>query len=496
LEEADKPLALKLTSITKRFGSTLALDEASLAVRHGTIHALLGENGAGKTTMMHIAFGMINPDSGTLAVNGKTQRFLSPADAIISGIGMVHQHFTLVPAMTVAENIALGGRGVYNVAQVRARVRDVSSKTGFILNPDAVVGQLAVGAQQRVEIVKALAREARILILDEPTSVLTPGEARELLQNMRAFVENGGTVVLITHKLRDALEFTDDVTVIRRGRTILQERTAEVDELKLAEAMIGLGYDIGSDILGMRALRSRSSHSQYVAANVNHRDVFRLREVTVRDEQGVNKLKGVNLTVTGGEILGVAAIEGNGQYELLRVLAGRIPVTDGVVEKPDNVGFVPEDRQRDALILDFPLYQNIELFGAGQKRGYIAWRTVRDRTATLMQEYDIRAAGTDVQARMLSGGNQQKLVIGREITGAPDALVVENPTHGLDIQATATVHQRLRKARDHGAAIVLYSSDLDEVLELADRVIVLYNGKVYDVSRDREVIALAMLRGM
>jgi ABC-type uncharacterized transport system ATPase subunit len=493
-EKADRTIALALTSISKRFGSTVALDGASITAQYGTVHALLGENGAGKTTLMRIAFGMMAPDAGTIAVDGEVRLLESPADAIMSGIGMVHQHFTLVPAMTVVENVALGGLGVYNAAQTRERVIEVSARTGLPVDPDALVGELPVGAQQRVEIVKALVREASILILDEPTAVLAPGEARELLQNMRAFVKGGGSVVLITHKLRDVLEFADEVTVIRRGRTVLKEQAGRVDEAGLAEAMIGSGRGVYNERGEKRALRSRSSLLTSLVIDARDmRDVFRLRGVVARDEREVERLKDATLTVKGGEILGVAAVEGNGQYELLRVLARRMTAVKGSMEGPDEVGFVPEDRQRDALIMDFPLYENVELLGAGRRRGSIGWEEVREQTRALMHDYDIRAAGPNAQARTLSGGNQQKLAVGREITGAPAALVVENPTRGLDVHATTAVHGRLREARDRGTAVILYSSDLDEVIELADRVIVVYDGVVREVPRDREMVGRAML---
>jgi simple sugar transport system ATP-binding protein len=354
--------------------------------------------------------------------------------------------------------------------------------------------------------VKALAREAKILILDEPTAVLAPGETKELLQNMRVFVKGGGSVILITHKLRDVLEFADHVTVIRHGKTVLDEQAGKLDESRLAEAMIGSRRDVSTfteeignsipHLNGNNPTNSRRSHSIHlplIDADSTDRDVLRLRGVIVWDELGVKRLKEATITVREGEILGVAAVEGNGQYELLRVLARRMAATQGSVEGPDDIGFVPEDRQRDALILDFPLYENVELFGAGRHRGRIWWREVRKRTVALMHSYDIRATGPDIRARVLSGGNQQKLVVGREITGAPAALVMENPTRGLDVLATAAVHRRLREARDGGTAVVLYSSDIDEVVELADRVIVMYDGVVHDVPKDRESVGRAML---
>ncbi|HXC26197.1 MAG TPA: ABC transporter ATP-binding protein [Gemmatimonadaceae bacterium] len=496
----DGAIALALTAITKRFGATLALDDVSFRVRRGTVHALLGENGAGKTTLMRIAFGMIAPDAGQVSVDGTVRRFGSPADAIAAGVGMVHQHFTLVPAMTVVENVALGGRGVYRRAVVQKRVLAVSERSGLGIDPDAVVGTLPVGAQQRVEILKALVRDARMLILDEPTAVLAPGEARELLRTVREFVARGGSVVLITHKLRDALEFADEVSVVRRGRLVLTDRVGGLDEQALADAMIGSGRNAG---LAVRGVLKRATAPQRPFEDPSDRQtrsgdrgMLQLRGVTVRDAMGVERLRGVTLAVQGGEIVGVAAVEGNGQSELVRVLAGRMAATEGSVVRPDAVGFVPEDRQRDALVLDFSLYENVGLFRVGQRSGWMRWEEVRRRTEGVMTAYDVRAAGVGARARALSGGNQQKLVVGREIDGAPRALVVENPTRGLDVHATAAVHQRLLEARDRGAAVVVYSSDLDEVLELADRVVVVYGGMVSEVPREREAVGRAMVGGV
>ena len=494
----DREVALALEGVTKRFGPLTALDGASLHVRRGTVHALLGENGAGKTTLMRITFGLLSPDEGVLRVDGQVRRFRSPSDAMAARIGMVHQHFMLVPAMTVVENIALGMRGRYDAAHLRTVVQTVSMRTGLAVDPDALVGTLSVETQQRVEILKALTRAATTLILDEPTAVLAPPEARALLQNMRTFVGAGGSVVLITHKLRDALEFADEVTVLRRGRTVRTAATGNLDERTLAAAMIGptARNDIGEDIVVRDgggtggAQQARGSSPPGIGERI-----FRLHDVVVRDggERRGERLRAVSLQVHAGEILGIVAVEGNGQHELLRVLAKRLPVASGVVETPDDVGFIPEDRQRDALILDFTLAENVALCGAGKRKGRISWRRLYEATTALMARYDVRARSAGSRARTLSGGNQQKLVVGRELEGAPRALVAENPTRGLDVQATAAVHQRLREAKQRGAAVVFYSSDLDEVLAIADRTIVVFDGAVYDVPPDREQVGRAML---
>lgn len=469
--------ALALENIARRFGSVRALVDASLVARDGTVHALLGENGAGKTTLMRVAFGLVRPDEGTMRVHGEPVNVPSPAAAIALGIGMVHQHFSSIPALTVAENVALGGHGPYRVERVRARVREIADLVGFALDPDARAGDLSVSAQQRLEIVKALARGARTLILDEPTAVLAPREADDLLPMLRRFADSGGTVVLITHKLPDALAVADDVTVLRQGRTVLAESVANVDRITLAEAMLG-----GAPPTEMRARRTEPGSV-----------VLSARDVSVLDTRGVMRARGVNLDVRSGEVLGIAGIDGAGQHELLLCLAGRLEAATGRVETPPMAGFVPEDRQRDALILDFDIAENLALRDAGSARGRLPWPRIRARAATILTEYDVRAPSTETMVGALSGGNQQKLVLGRELASKPNALIVENPTRGLDIAATVAVHARLVAARDSGAAVVIYSSDLDEVIALADRLIVMFEGRARDVALDREAAGRAMV---
>jgi general nucleoside transport system ATP-binding protein len=474
-------VALELASITKRFGRLAALDAASLRARRGTVHALLGENGAGKTTLMRIAFGMLQPDSGSIIVDGSNRSFASPADAIDAGIGMVHQHFTLVPAMTVAENIALGGRGSFRPMQIRQAILALSERTGLAVDPNARIEDLPTGAQQRVEILKALSRDTTILILDEPTAVLTPTEARELLQTARELVSNGGTAILITHKLRDALEFADDITVLRRGSTVWSGRASEATEETLVAAMLG-GERIDT-----------GTESVAAASSSRGATILSLQNVELRDTTGVERLRSVTLSVHAGEIVGIAAVEGNGQRELLRILAGRMSASSGDVRIPAIVGFIPEDRHRDALIQEFSLRDNVVLLGAGTRRGIMSWTDFGKRTRALISDYDVRARDEFALARSLSGGNQQKLVVGREIDGSQTALVAESPSRGLDVQATAAVHARIRAARDAGMAVVIYSSDLDEVLALAERVLVVHAGKVSEPPREYESIGRAML---
>ncbi len=532
-DEAAGDVVLSLEGVTRRFGSVVALDRASLRVRRGTVHAVLGENGAGKTTLMRVAFGLLQPDEGTIRLHGVARRIASPAVALSLGVGMVHQHFTLVPAMTVAENVALGGRGLFDPRAAAARVRDVATRAGLTLDADAIVGTLPVGAQQRCEIVKALARDVSLLILDEPTAVLAPAESTELLQWIRAHADAGHAVVLITHKLRDALAIADDVTVLRRGRTVFTGLARDTDEAGLADAMLGseetgasrkpdiardsardhqsdvpsesanqsgggVAIDDGIDALLRTLLTERGStaSSSGAGAPIASREratVLRAERIRVQDVRGVERVRGASMYVRAGEIVGIAAVEGEGQHELLRVLAGRAEPVSGTLTRPAIVGFVPEDRHREALLLDATLLENIALRDAGARRGRMPWSALRAATADIVRDYQVRNGSTGLLARALSGGNQQKLVLGRELRDAPTALVVENPSRGLDFRATAAVRDALRAARDGGAAVVLYSSDLDELLLLADRVYAMHNGVLTETARDRDLVGRAML---
>lgn len=480
----ETPFALALTRITKRFGDVVALSDAGIEVRPGSIHALLGENGAGKTTLMHIASGLVQPDGGDVRVDGQRALLKSPLDARTAGIGMVHQHFTLVPAMTVAENLALGGSGLRNSRRMVAQVHDVAERTGFQLDPHARVESLPVSAQQRVEIAKALVRDAKVLILDEPTAVLAPPEIEELLRWIRAYANRGRSVVLITHKLREALAVADDVTVLRHGRITFTGTRPSASTERLTEAMIGVS--------------SVETHAQGFPRTHAAEVVFDAQEISLADLGGRVRIRHATFLVRAGEMVGVAAVEGSGHQELLRALAGRHPVLSGVLKRPLDIGFVPEDRGRDAVMLDRSIAETVALRGAGDRRGVIAWPVLRGRTAELMHAYDVRARDPDTLVRALSGGNQQRLVLAREIEAtwdrpAPTAIVVENPTRGLDVRATVAVHQRLRDACTHGAAVVVYSSDLDEVLSLATRVLVVFDGHVHEVLLDRAAIGRAML---
>ena len=475
--------ALALRGITKRFGRTIALDGAHFELRKGTLHTLLGENGAGKTTLMRLAFGMLRPDAGTMELDGTVRRWRSSADAIAAGIGMVHQHFLLVPAMTVAENISLGDRGLFRGFDARAaadRVRRIGVETGLVLDPAARVADLPVGAQQRLEIVKALARDVQILILDEPTAVLSPAESQELYGWLRSFVARGHTAVLITHKVREALALADDVTVLRRGRTALSGAPGALGESAVIEAMVGAATGSARETVDSRPGTTGAA-------------VASLDRVSFTDERGVPRLRDVTMEVRSGEIVGVAGVEGSGQRDLLRVLAGRVAPGGGTARIPAQIGFVPEDRLRDALIPAMTLVENFALKDAGESRGSMPWTEYELRAQSAITAHDVRASGTDSAAAALSGGNQQKFVLGRELEGSPALLVVENPTRGLDIRAAAHVLGELRAARAAGVAVVAYSSDLDEVLSIADRMIVCFDGRITPTAVDAAMVARALV---
>ena len=524
------PPALELQGITKRFGEVVALDGASFTVRAGTVHALVGENGAGKTTLMRVAFGLVRPEAGTVQVEGQRADFHSPGDAIAAGVGMVHQHFALVPTMTVAENIALGARGRYSARSAAERVRQISATSGLPLDPDALAGDLSVSAQQRVEIAKALSREARILILDEPTAVLAPAEAAELLQRLRSFADAGRAVILITHKLREALSIADEVTVLRHGANVLSVPSSGATESGLVAAIVGMPAPSGGGEGPLHVLAGATPDDQTGPRELagdgnpgsqwqNHRTdtkvvvddslaakqagerppqatprvVLEARGIGLNDHRGVVKVRDASFAIHEGEIVGIAAVEGAGHHELLRALAGRLEPATGTLTRPGNIGFIPEDRHRDALILDFSLTENVALRGAGARRGSADWDGTEARTRRLLDEFDVRAQSAQATASTLSGGNQQKLVLARELDESPAVLIAENPTHGLDIQSSAMIHERLRRAAAAGTAVVVHSSDLDELMALASRILVVYAGTVHEVPHDRDAAGRGML---
>ena len=469
---------LALEGIGKRFDDVVALADASLVVQPGSVHALLGENGAGKTTLMRVAYGMVSPDRGALRIAGRTVRLTSPAEAIGHGIGMVHQHFTLVPAMTVAENIALGGRGRFVASGVAEQVRVLANATGLAIEPDARVRDLSVSAQQRLELLKALSRDAQLLILDEPTAVLAPAEADDLLNRIRQLADAGRSVVLITHKLREAMQVADDITVLRRGTTTLAMPRAEIDDGRLITAMLGQ-----RDYLPPTATKSSVTGPTVISA----------QGVSVADTRGTTRVREATFDVRSGEIVGVAAIEGAGHRELLRAVARRSRIVSGTLHVPPVIGFVPDDRHRDGLVLEMTLTENQMLNGAGARRGTIHWDDAARITREVLDRFDVRAQSEYMQAGALSGGNQQKFILGRELHDRPPAIVIENPTRGLDIRAAAYIRQQVLEARSDGVAVVVYSTDLDEVLALADRMLVVFGGRVREVPVDGELVGRAML---
>jgi ABC-type uncharacterized transport system ATPase subunit len=484
--------ALALAGIHKRFGSVHALRGADFTLLPGEVHALLGENGAGKTTLMRIAAGLLQPDAGVVRVAGLERVGLSPRAARRLGVGMVHQHFTSVPAFTVAENVALAAGWPVAREPLRRRVEELSGRIGLPLDPDAQVERLSVGLKQRLEILKALAADARILLLDEPTAVLAPAEVDDLLRMVRRFTASGGAAVLITHKLDEALAAADRVTVLRRGEVVLVGELAEQTAASLAAAMVG---ESGVE-------RSAAPPRRMDSARTSGSPLVRLERLDVARESGFGMaVRGVTLSVAAGERVGVAAVEGNGQRELLRAVAGRVHPLRGLREVAEPVAFIPEDRTTEGLIPEMTLTENLVL-GSSQggpwlRGGRIDWRLARARTAALLEEYAVAAPGPWAPAGSLSGGNQQRVVIARELSKGPAVVVAENPTRGLDIRATAAIHARLREVAARGAAVLFHSSDLDEVLALATRVVVARRGELLEPASGaaRETIGALMLTG-
>ncbi|HVF39915.1 MAG TPA: ATP-binding cassette domain-containing protein [Gemmatimonadaceae bacterium] len=471
--------ALELRGITRRFGAVLALDDVSFTVSKGSIHALLGENGAGKTTLMRVAFGLLQPEAGQILIDGRSIQFHSPSDAISAGLGMVHQQFSLVPALSVAENVALGGKGAYRFHEVASHIEEIAARTGLRLEPAAPVSTLNSADRQKLEIIRALAHNAKLLILDEPTAVLTASDVSELFTQLKSFASQGGSVVLITHKLHDALAHSDEITVLRRGRLIQTSPTNSSTTESLAASMLGSDVRVDSEET------ARATHREM-------QPVITLAGIRVRDHRGAVTIERGNAEIRSGEIVGVAALEGAASG-LLRIMAGRRPVEAGDVVLPQHVGFVPENRQDEAIISTFSLTENIALRDAGKRKGVLDWAEMRNAAASVIDRFDVRAAGTQATMSDLSGGNQQRFILGRELDGNPEALVLENPTQGLDVSAAASIHSRIRAVRDKGTAVVFYSSDLDELAELADRVLVVESRSITSVEADRDRIGEILL---
>ncbi len=480
-----EPLALELRGIVKRFPGVLANDRIDLSLRAGEILALLGENGAGKTTLMNILYGLLTPDAGEIRVDGRPVRLRSPADALRLGIGMVHQHFTLVPVMTVAENVMLGveptrGRFFLRIDEAIRRVQDISARFALQVDPKAYVKDLPVGVQQRVEILKVLYREARVLILDEPTAVLTPQEVEELFGILRGLAKGGRSIIFITHKLKEALALADRIVVLRAGRVVGETTPGRTTESELAAMMVGHGVE--------RVARERRSRPGST--------VLAVRDLWVLDERGLPAVRGVNLAVGAGEVVGIAGVHGNGQTELMEALAGRRPASSGVIEvlgrrltrfSPRQlvemgVGYVPEDRHRDGLVLNFTVYENLALntyYRPPARRGpMLRIAALRERARQLVEAFDIRTPTVEARVATLSGGNQQKLIMAREFSRPIRLLLASQPTRGLDVASVEYVHRQILRQRDQGAGVLLVSTELDEVLALCDRIAVMYRGRI------------------
>lgn len=477
--------AVELRGITKRFPGVIANDNITLTVERGTIHALVGENGAGKSTLMKILYGMQAADEGKMHVDGVEVRFKTPKEAIAAGIGMVHQHFKLADNFTVWENVVLGSEPtsglVIAVDEARQRIRDIGESYGLAVDPDALVSELSVGEKQRVEIIKVLFRGARILILDEPTAVLVPQEVDELFDNLQELKQEGVTVIFISHKLDEVLSVADGITVIRAGRTISTVSPSEVNAHDLAELMVG----------------SELPTPETEESTVTDEVLLLVEGLGVDDpESGKARLSEISFAVHSGEIVGVAGVEGNGQKELLQSIIGLMPPDHGRIDFVGNdltsvltrerldagIGYIPEDRHAEGLLLSRPLWENAML-GHQRSEPYVrsGWlidrRGCRRQTGEIVDRFDVRTVGVDVSAIGLSGGNQQKLVVGREMAADPKLLIAAQPTRGIDVGAQAAIWDELREARRAGLGVLLVSADLEELIGMSDTIYVIYGGR-------------------
>jgi len=482
-------MRLELKGITKRFGTLVANDAIDLVVESGQIHSLLGENGAGKSTLMNVLYGLYKADEGQILLDGKPAEFAGPGDAMAAGIGMVHQHFMLIPVFTVAENVALGHEptkrgGVLDLDAARALVRKISDRFGFDVDPDAIVEDLPVGVQQRVEIIKSLARDAKVLVLDEPTAVLTPQETDELMEIMRGLAKSGTSIVFITHKLREVKAVADKITVIRQGR-VVGEAKPSTETSELASMMVG--RDVGLTV------DKKIAEPGKVVLNVS--------DLSVLDDRDQRAVDRVSFEVRAGEILAIAGVQGNGQTELAEAILGLRPIHSNegdisisgssvrgktvrsILEK--GVGYVPEDRKKNGLISEFSIAENLMLNGSFTKpyaNGFgIAFATRARLAEERVKEFDVRTPSALTPAGKLSGGNQQKVVLARELSREVDLLIVSQPTRGVDVGSIEFIHERLVEERNAGKAVLLISTELDEVLALADRIAVMYRGRIVGI---------------
>ena len=502
-EVVDMPSVLELRGITKAFPGVLANDHIDLTLEEGEIHALLGENGAGKSTLMNVLYGLYSPDDGEISVGGRSVSFRGPNDAIAEGIGMVHQHFMLVPVLTVAENVMLGVESIKNGifldrAAASRRIRDISSRYGLEVDPDAYVKDLPVGVQQRVEIVKLLYREADVLILDEPTAVLTPQEVEGLFEIIRSLVEQGKSVILITHKLQEVMAISDRITVLRNGRVVGVTSPAETTEKQLAAMMVG------------REVLLRVEKEPACAGEV----VLDVRDLVVNDDRGNPAVRGVSFRVCAGQVLGFAGVQGNGQTELVEALTGGRPIAAGQVsilgeDTTDTtprrvlergVAHVPEDRQRDGLILSFPVADNMVLntyyLAPFSTAGVLHQDTILSAAEKRASEFDVRTPSVMTPVSNLSGGNQQKVIVAREFSRPIRLLIASQPTRGLDVGSIEYIHNRIVEKRDEECAVLLVSPELDEVMGLSDLIAVMYEGRIADIlpadEATREQLGLLM----
>ncbi|MFB5267937.1 ABC transporter ATP-binding protein [Paenibacillus enshidis] len=475
---------VELKQITKRFPGIVANDSISLKLHKGEIHALLGENGAGKSTLMNILFGLYQPEEGTIEVNGKPVAIDSPNRAIELGIGMVHQHFKLVQPFTVTENIVLGSeprKGVkLDYKKAAAEVKRLSEQYGLQVNPDAKIQDISVGMQQRVEIIKTLYRGADILIFDEPTAVLTPQEINELMDIMKRLVAEGKSIILITHKLKEIMHISDTVTIIRRGKVVDTVKTSETTPNELAEKMVGRSVSFKVD----KALAKPG------------KIVLDVKGLTSKNKDGISVLDSLSLQIKAGEIVGIAGVDGNGQSELIEALTGLRKVESGTVTllgkditnltprhvSEAGVSHIPEDRHKHGLVLDFSMSENMVLEtyykAPYNKNGFLNYDAINEQAKGLIERFDVRTPSIQTKARSLSGGNQQKAIIAREIDKNPDLLIAAQPTRGLDVGAIEFVQQQLIAQRDQGKAVLLISFELDEIMNVSDRIAVIYEGQI------------------
>jgi simple sugar transport system ATP-binding protein len=482
-------IAVRLRGIGKTFPGVIANHDVDIDIRRGTVHAIVGENGAGKSTLMKILYGVQKPSSGTIEVEGKQVSLSSPSDAIKAGIGMVFQHFMLADNLTVLENITLGAERMHGIGpSARAEIMRISDAYGLGVRPDTLVAELGVGARQRIEILKVLYRGARTIILDEPTAVLVPQEVDELFGNLRELKDEGLTVIFISHKLDEVLSVADEVTVIRRGTTVATVPAGTVTSRELAELMVGA------------ELPSPSTEE----STVTDRPILEVHDLNLASDGARDLLSDISLTIHAGEILGIAGVEGNGQAELVEAIMGMRPGSTGTValagkdvsrastreRRASGIGYIPEDRHRHGLLLDAPLWENRILGHQDRapnvKGAFIDRAGARADTQRIVDAYDVRTPGIDTMARALSGGNQQKLIVGREMSGDPVLLVASHPTRGVDIGAQAAIWDHIKAARRNGLAVLLISADLDELIGLSDRIEVILRGRLvgsFDPSR-------------